>query len=63
MVGSPSLSAPPVYEAAGTVCVVDRLVGPDRARLLAAASAGAAERGDVLLNVVAATTDDELIGR
>jgi hypothetical protein len=61
LVGSPSIAAPPVYGSGGTVCVVDRIVGADRAGLLDVAVAGAGARGDVLLNVVAGATDAELI--
>jgi hypothetical protein len=60
VVGSPSVSAPPVYEPGGTVCVIDRVVGSDRQRLLGSALAMVAERGDVLVNVVVGEDDDEL---
>jgi hypothetical protein len=62
VVGSPSVTAPPVYDATGTVCVVDRVVGPDRAGLLRAALSGSGQRGDVLLCVVAGADDSELRG-
>ncbi|HEY7072924.1 MAG TPA: hypothetical protein VH479_22540 [Acidimicrobiales bacterium] len=55
--GSPSLPAPPIYDPGGTVAVVDRLTGADRARLLAHARAAIAARGDVLVAVVAAAGD------
>lgn len=60
VVGSPSTTAPPVYDPGGTVCVIDRVVGADRAGLLDAACALAAQRGDVLVAVVAAAGDIEL---
>jgi hypothetical protein len=62
VIGSPSTSAPPVYDPGGTVCVVDRVTGRDRAGMLRAASAAASRRGDVLLAVVAADEDGELRG-
>jgi hypothetical protein len=60
VVGSPSSPAPPVYDPGGTVCVVDRVTGRDRGRLLLAALAAAGRRGDVLLTVVAGEDDGEL---
>jgi hypothetical protein len=60
VVGSPSTPAPPVYDPGGTVCIVDRVTGHDRGRLLREASAAAEGRGDVLLTVVAAEEDGEL---
>lgn len=60
VVGSASMAAPPVYDPGGTVCVVDRVVGTDRAGLLRSALAAAAHRGDVVLNVVAAPDDVDL---
>lgn len=60
VVGSPPVMAPPVYDPGGTICVVDRIVGANRAQLLQYALAGAAARGDVLLNVVTTTDDTEL---
>jgi hypothetical protein len=62
-VGSRSVTAPPIYGPGGTVCIVDRVVGVDvdaRARLVAAAGAKAAARGDTLVAVVAGAGDDEL---
>ncbi len=61
VVGSPSLNAPPIYEPAGTVCVVDRITGSNRTRLLDAALARAFRRGDVLVNVIVSDNDDELV--
>lgn len=62
-VASRSLTAPPVYDSsAGTVAVVDRLTGPDRARLLDHVRAAIASRGDVLVAVVADATDTEGAG-
>lgn len=63
VIGSPSITAPPVYDPGGTVCVVDRIVGRDRGSLLVTTLAAAAQRGDVLLNVVVATHDVELQDR
>jgi len=60
--GSAPVTAPPVYAAPGTVCVVDRLVGPDRAGLVRAAVAAAGTRGDALVAVVAAAGDGDLAG-
>jgi hypothetical protein len=59
-VGTPSITPPPVYDPGGTVCVIDRITGRHRADLLRSATAAAANRGDVLLNVVAASSDTEL---
>lgn len=61
VVGSPSIAAPPVYDPGGTVAVVDR-IGEDRAALVRDVLAAAAERGDVLVAVVAAADDDALAG-
>jgi hypothetical protein len=60
VVGSPSVNAPPVYDPGGTVCVIDRIVGPDRPHLLDGALALASQRGDVLVNVIIAEQDGEL---
>ena len=63
VVASRSLTAPPVYDSsAGTVAVVDRLTGGDRARLLAHVRAALAARGDVLVAVVADAGDAESAG-
>jgi hypothetical protein len=59
LVGSPPVTAPPVYEATGTVCIVDRVVGRP-APLLERALDASAARGDVLLAVVAAVDDRPL---
>jgi hypothetical protein len=60
VVASRSLTAPPVYDSsAGTVAVVDRLTGGERARLLAHVRAALAARGDVLVAVVAYAGDAE----
>jgi hypothetical protein len=60
VVASRSLTAPPVYDSsAGTVAVLDRLSGRDRSGLLAHARAALAERGDVLVAVVADAGDAE----
>ena len=62
VVGSPSVAAPPVYAPGGTVVVVDRVVGDDRAGLLTTTLDTAATRGDVLVAVVAAHDDEALEG-
>jgi len=59
VVASPPVPAPPVYAPGGPVAVIDRVTG-DRARLLDAALAAVAARGDVLVAVVAAPDDDGL---
>ena len=62
VVGSPSITAPPVYDPGGTVCVVDRVVG-EQTRLLRDAMAQADERGDVVLTVVCGRDDVDLAGQ
>jgi hypothetical protein len=62
VVGSPSITAPPVYDPGGTVCVVDRVVG-EQTRLLRDAMAQADERGDVVLTVVCGDDDSDLAGQ
>jgi hypothetical protein len=59
-VASPPVPAPPIYDASGTSCVVDRVTGPDPGRLLDRVAAAAAAAGAIQLIVVCATTDDEL---
>jgi hypothetical protein len=59
-IGSPSVPAPPVYDPGGTVAIVDRVVGDDLGAVIRAASAAAAARGDVRLNVVCGAGDDRL---
>ncbi len=59
LIGSPSVSAPPVYAPGGTVTVVDRVVG-DAPSLLQQALAATAARGDVLLAVVVGVDDRRL---
>lgn len=59
LVGSPPVTAPPVYDPGGPVCIVDRVVG-DPVPLLQHALAASAQRGDVLLAVVAAVDDRRL---
>jgi hypothetical protein len=60
VVGSPPFPAPPVYDPGGTVCVVDRITGSNRPRLLDRALAAAFQRGDVLVDVIVAADDPEL---
>lgn len=60
VVGSPPLPAPPIYDPGGTVCIIDRIHGPNRPRLLDNALAAAFQRGDVLVNVIVAEDDPEL---
>jgi hypothetical protein len=54
------VAAPPVYDPGGTSCIVDRVVGPDRGRLLDQVAAAAAAAGASQLIVVCAAGDDEL---
>ena len=54
VVGSPSISAPPVYDPGGTVTVLDRVVGTEFGSQVGAALGATFRRGDVLLNVVVA---------
>jgi hypothetical protein len=61
VIGSPSSPAPPVYDPGGPVTVVDRLFGNDLDELTTTALAAAAARGDVLLAVVCAPEDRQLI--
>jgi hypothetical protein len=52
MVGTPSITAPPVYDPGGTVTVVDHVKGADLLETLRTGLAVASERGDVLLTVI-----------
>jgi hypothetical protein len=61
VVGSPPITAPPVYDPGGTVCIVDRVVG-DPAPLLERALEVSGGRGDRLMAVVVAVDDDRLRG-
>jgi hypothetical protein len=56
LIGSPSTTAPPVYDPGGPVCIVDRVVG-HAVPLLEGALDASGARGDVLLCVVAAVGD------
>jgi hypothetical protein len=60
VVGSAPVTAPPVYDPGGTVCLVDRLAGPDPGLLVRAAAAAAAGRGAARLAVVAGAADHRL---
>lgn len=60
VVGSPPISAPPVYDPGGRVAIVDRLHGPDRETVVAAAREAARARGDVLVAIVALPDDGAL---
>lgn len=60
LVGTPPVHAPPVYDPAGTVTVVDRVVG-HAVPLLERALGASGERGDVLLAIVAAVDDRPLL--
>jgi len=60
IVGSASSTPPGIYEPGGTTCVVDRISGGRRDRLIAALTAAAAERGDVQVLVVCGEDDFEL---
>jgi hypothetical protein len=57
VLGSPPTAAPPVYGTGGTVAVIDRVLGDDRAPLLRAGLAAAHARGDVLACVVCDVAD------
>lgn len=59
VIGSPPITAPPVYDPGGTVAIIDRITQPDD-HLVRAALAAAAQRGNVLVNVIATSTDDAL---
>jgi hypothetical protein len=59
VIGSPPVAAPPIYDPGGTVAIIDRIAQPDD-HLVRAALAATAQRGDVLVNVVAASADDAL---
>ena len=59
VVGSPPSSPPPIYDPGGTVCVIDRITGSNRQRLLNSALAVAFQRGDVLVNIIVAEEDEE----
>jgi hypothetical protein len=52
--------APPVYDPGGTSCIADRVVGPDRGRLLDRMATAAVAAGATQLIVVCAAGDDEL---
>ena len=56
----PTVSRSSIYDPGGTVCVIDRITGSNRQRLLNSALAVAFERGDVLVNVIVAEDDSEL---
>lgn len=60
VVGSPPVSAPPIYDPGGTVCVIDRVTGSNRQRLLDSALSLALKRGDILVNLIVAEDDPEL---
>ncbi|MDY7101930.1 MAG: hypothetical protein S0880_12145 [Actinomycetota bacterium] len=58
-IGSPGVE-PPLYDPGGPTCVADRIHGSDRAVLLDALMATAADRGDARLLVVCDGADEEL---
>lgn len=60
VVASTPLSAPPVYDPGGSVCVADRIVGTNRGPLLRSLLAAAHDRGDALALVVCGADDTEL---
>ena len=60
VVGSVS-TTPATYDPGGPTCVIDRIVGTNRLRLLDDAMTAAASRRDHQLLVVATTNDDELV--
>lgn len=53
---------PPLYDPGGPSCVVDRIIGPDRASLLDAAMALGAGRGDAAMVVVSDAADQAFAG-
>ena len=59
--GSGSTQAPGIYAPGGTTCVVDRIEGARRDRLIAALTAAAADRGDVQVLLVARSDDAQLL--
>ncbi len=59
VVGSAS-AEPPIFDPGGPTCVIDQVVGPDRASLIRQAAIQAKRRGDAQLVVVAAELDREL---
>jgi hypothetical protein len=58
--GSPPVSAPPVYDPGGTTCLVDRIDGPDLPALLDQVAAAVARLGARGLLVVCGAGDDRL---
>ena len=60
VVGSPPFPPPGIYAPGGTTCVVDRVTGPQRNRLLGALLALAQDRGNVQAIVVCGADDEEL---
>ena len=59
VIGSPGVE-PPLYDPGGPSCVVDRIIGPDRASLLDAAMATAVGRGDAEMVVVSDVAEQAL---
>jgi hypothetical protein len=59
VIGSPSVE-PPLYDPGGPSCVVDRVIGSNRATLLDAAMTAAAARGDAGMIVVSDAADHPL---
>ena len=59
VIGSPS-AEPPIYDPGGPTCVVDQVVGSDRALLIEQAASKAEHRGDAQIIVVCAEADQEL---
>ncbi len=57
---SPPVSPPPIYDAGGKPCVIDRVVGDDGRALLQGAFAFAQKRGDVGVILVIDAADTEL---
>ena len=59
VIGPPGVE-PPLYDPGGPSCVVDRIIGPDRASLLDAAMATAVGRGDAGMVVVSDVAEQAL---
>jgi ribosomal protein S18 acetylase RimI-like enzyme len=59
VIGSPSITAPPVYDPGGTTCIIDRLLDATDA-LVDTAIAAAGQRGAGAIAVVVAATDSRL---
>ncbi len=59
VIGSPS-AEPPIYDPGGPTCVIDQVVGSNRAQLIEQAASKAGQRGDAQIIVVCAEADQAL---